>query len=823
MKKGLILGFILMCFAGHGQVRPWQIESDTTLRMILVSDTVTDNSVVYPELEYKSIDSLVKQIAVDTLGLDSSLWLKAGTYSLIQKGVPNDNILLGTNAGENLTTGVRNFIAFENLPLITTSSYNFSLGNLNAPLMTSSTGNVILGTDNLSSATSGQYSFVNGGSLATNVGDIRFSFINGASNAQGVGASLWYSFLNGNNLYTSGAPPSYSFANGFGNFVNVANGNFSFVNGFLNLSSGASSSAQYTFVNGRGHFNGLTGSVNYAFSNGRENAPVVTSADYSTFSGYRNLYNATGSAANVIAIGRENGFTPAVSQNNSIYLGYRQGYTNGAANRLMIGMTQDVPLIYGEFDNSLARVNGSFEVTNKTGTATTIAGWAGNKIVDTGVDDYYQDFTYSGDTLSLSNSATFVDLGIYDNPDQTIVFTNPELSITNGDTVNLSSVNYWDKADTSVYYSGGNVGIGIAAPLYGLDVASSARFTGVVRDGNGNFGDSGKIMTSNVGKLLWKTPSTMNLSDFNNDLGGVMTMDLRDISAGSSWAFEGLDASSIQQGDPLIITEGSGINITRTGNSLSFAATGTSPWTDFGTYLSSNSHDITVEDVNLTYRATDAISLNGRDGTGWVTDVVIGSGLSLSGGTLSSTSSSLWSDFGTYIKIGSATDDIWIQDGLLDDGGSSGSSGQVLSSTGSATDWIDIPEPDRPFTLFSASTTSLPSPGELNVSETIPSTYSASGTNMSVPSNGYYEIIANFGYTAGGIEGDAFYVAIRDGTSVLESIRLPVGPAFSDGGGGNLLAVKSLTTSSSISLYVAENSGDSIVLVNPRISFKKLD
>ena len=98
-----------------------------------------------------------------------------------------------------------------------------------------------------------------------------------------------------------------------------------------------------------------------------------------------------------IAIGYENGKRPTVALNNSILLGYRQGYNIGsegaAAYRLAIGMYQDNPLIYGEFNNELLKINGSLTVTDRVG-GTAIKGAAFDVtglLVET-------------DSLSISNS-----------------------------------------------------------------------------------------------------------------------------------------------------------------------------------------------------------------------------------------------------------------------------------------------------------------------------------------------------------------------------------------------------------------------------------
>ncbi|WP_415406931.1 tail fiber domain-containing protein [Sulfurovum sp. CS9] len=113
-----------------------------------------------------------------------------------------------------------------------------------------------------------------------------------------------------------------------------------------------------------GHFN-TTGHSN-TFS-GSESGTFNTSGIQNTFSGFASGFN-----ANV---------------NKSVFLGFHAGYNATRDNTLYISNTDtESPLIYGEFDNDLLRINGTFEVNGTIENNDTITSiWSGSHEVGDGL------------------------------------------------------------------------------------------------------------------------------------------------------------------------------------------------------------------------------------------------------------------------------------------------------------------------------------------------------------------------------------------------------------------------------------------------------
>ena len=81
------------------------------------------------------------------------------------------------------------------------------------------------------------------------------------------------------------------------------------------------------------------------------------------------MYNGTTMATNV-AVGTNSGYN--ATGNANVFIGYNAGYNETGSNKLFIDNSNtSSPLIYGEFDNNLARINGELQTTGNLGVGET--------------------------------------------------------------------------------------------------------------------------------------------------------------------------------------------------------------------------------------------------------------------------------------------------------------------------------------------------------------------------------------------------------------------------------------------------------------------
>ena len=80
------------------------------------------------------------------------------------------------------------------------------------------------------------------------------------------------------------------------------------------------------------------------------------------FNGYQSGYNNVGGIQNVF-IGQQAGYTN-IAGNGNLFLGHHAGYHETGSNKLYIeNSNSTTPLIYGEFDNNLVKINGDLHYT----------------------------------------------------------------------------------------------------------------------------------------------------------------------------------------------------------------------------------------------------------------------------------------------------------------------------------------------------------------------------------------------------------------------------------------------------------------------------
>lgn len=628
----------------------------------------------------------------------NNLWFKNGVNSLSPRQSPGqtNNIFLGFETAENFDlsdlvtySGDHNFIAgYQLASSLTTGSYNtifgevagggLTTGSFNtlfgynvANSLSTHSGNTVFGSNIAPLATSLQYSTLFGGNIASNATDLRFTFIAGYDNLKNATGLSQYSFINGNSL-ANGGNVQYSFINGYQQMQTSSGVTFAFASGFLNFNG--SGDVYGSSASGRENFKSNTGQVLYSNAFGRDNffssasasysnafgyqnlytatSPFASTgigegnlklssdADYSIGIGYRNLYTSTSSNNNVIALGRENGYNN-VSHANSIYLGYRQGYTTGSANRLMIGMAQDDPLLSGHFTNDWIRVDGYLEVRDKTGvTSGNIVVWDGDKLVDSG---------------SAITSFT----GGYWRESAGVLYSHETSGVRD---IVVADIQFTDRGSTPV----GLVGRDSANWLENIAVGTGLALVG-------------STLTANVvDDPEWTNIAGVLYSDYNP--GSALT--LKDIKvneiefvldAGASpTTLIGRNSSGRISG----VTIGSGLSF----SSGILSATGSSLWTDEATYYRPNNLSNIASNSFRIYD-TGRVTIGGTsDPTPYLLSVNgIGrftSGVSLNGDLEFTNSSDIVFDSG-----GSGN--------IVDTNGQSGTKGEVLSHDGGGVVWFD--------------------------------------------------------------------------------------------------------------------------------------
>ncbi|MFK5855331.1 MAG: hypothetical protein QM503_04305 [Bacteroidota bacterium] len=174
---------------------------------------------------------------------------------------------------------------------------------------------------------------------------------------------------------------SSNVANGCSALIDNTTGSANIANGYLSL--GDNTVGNGNIASGYAAM-GYNTSGNYNISSGFQSVYKNISGDYNIGIGYKALYNNT-IGNNNICIGYETNYSNQEGSNNTIigyqagyvtswgfynksgniFLGYQAGYSELGDNKLYIENTNtSSPLIYGEFDNNLLRINGTLDINN---------------------------------------------------------------------------------------------------------------------------------------------------------------------------------------------------------------------------------------------------------------------------------------------------------------------------------------------------------------------------------------------------------------------------------------------------------------------------
>ena len=272
------------------------------------------------------------------------------------------SVFLGSGAGFNDAGENKNVaVGYDAMKLNNSGSYNTANGY--QALLSNTEGGL-----NSANGYKALFSNTTGSSNLANGGEALFSNTEGNMNTANGVATL-RSNTKGNNNTANGYKALFSnttgssnTAYGFNALVSNTTGCYNMANGVWAL--GGNKTGWYNIATGNWalYFN-TTGRYNIA--NGHNTLHHNTSGLYNIGIGTSaNYYNQEGSYNTII--GYEAGKGESVhDKSGNVFLGYKAGYHETTNNKLYIeNSNATTPLIYGEFDNDLLRVNGTLDVNN---------------------------------------------------------------------------------------------------------------------------------------------------------------------------------------------------------------------------------------------------------------------------------------------------------------------------------------------------------------------------------------------------------------------------------------------------------------------------
>ena len=283
------------------------------------------------------------------------------------------NHFIGEQAGFANTTGAENYFSgFEAGKFSTTGSYNYFSGNYSGYQNT------------------GDKNFAIGYAAGTNNSASYNHFVGyqaGVSNTTGTanffqGYEAGLSNTTANYNHFSGFKAGHSDSTGMANHFEGYNSGYSNTTGSQNYFSGQqtgyanTTASQNHFVGFQAGFNNTTGQNNHfaGFSAGTYNTTGSDNqfdghtAGYSNTTGSQNYFSGSG-AGYKNSVGQNNTYIgyqaghEAVNAVSNVMIGHQAGYYETGSGKLYISNSfTTTPLIYGDFTNKLARINGQVEI-----------------------------------------------------------------------------------------------------------------------------------------------------------------------------------------------------------------------------------------------------------------------------------------------------------------------------------------------------------------------------------------------------------------------------------------------------------------------------
>jgi len=362
-----------------------------------------------------------------------------------------NNYFIGDNSGSNNTSGLYNlFFGYESGKTNTTGGDNSFFGYKSGYTNTAGTNNVFVGKESGYSNTTGTFNvFVGNESGYSNENANYNTFL---------GYRSGYSNIGGANSYEGAFNTFMGYESGYSNSTGYKNVSIGYRAGKF------TTTGRYNVFIGPEAGRGLTtGQANIcigiyagvALTSGEGNIMLGLDAGYVNSTGVDNVYLGTASGRTSTGDG-------------CVFLGHHSGYSELGDNKLYIeNSTSNSPLIYGEFDNDIVKINGSLTINSGS-----------NSVIlpqDRGTSGQFLSTNGSGiaswGNLPASSAANGINLE----------GTNIELGGTLNETTtinqsaygmifNLTSTGDFEVRDNSntafIVTDAGKVGVGIASPSY---------------------------------------------------------------------------------------------------------------------------------------------------------------------------------------------------------------------------------------------------------------------------------------------------------------------------------------------------------------------